>query len=332
MSQRKSMLKGKKLILATKPFAVENRGKSWLYTVSTLVFLILSIIGAASPFHFVIRLAFSLLTALLLVRLFSIYHDFLHKAILKDSLPAKVIFTFYGYYTLNPPGIWKRSHDYHHKHNSKLHTSSIGSFPIITREEYLALPQSGRFSYLFIRHPLTILLGYLFAFWWGMCMLSLIRNPSKHWGSAIAMIVHTGIAFCFVLFSGWASFWFAFMIPALLSSAIGAYLFYAQHNFPQASFREKQDWSYAHAALHSSSYMKMNPVLRWFTGNIGYHHIHHLNSRIPFYRLPEAHQAFPEFQVVSTTSLHPRDVFHCLQMKVWDPELKRMLKMGEIGG
>jgi omega-6 fatty acid desaturase (delta-12 desaturase) len=324
------MLEGKDLILATRPFAKENKAKSWGYTLSSFFLLALAIAGAVYPFHFAIRLIFSVLIALLLVRLFAIYHDFLHKSILKGSKVAKAIFTIYGFYTLNPPSIWKRSHDYHHKHNSKLYTSSIGSFPIVTTKEFLASSKLERNIYLFIRHPLTILCGYVFAFLWGMCLLSLIRNPTKHWDSLLAIIVHGAIGFSFFILGGWAVFWFGFMIPALISSCIGSYLFYAQHNFPQAQFKDKDNWTYAEAAMQSSSYMKMNPVLHWFTGNIGYHHIHHINALIPFYRLPEVHNSFAEFQVAKTTSLSPVDVFRCFQMKVWDPDLNRMLKRNEI--
>ena len=111
---------------------------------------------------------------------------------------------------------------------------------------------------------------------------------------------------------------------------MGAYLFYAQHNFPTVTFTDKNGWTYIGAAMQSSSYMKMGSVMQWFTGNIGFHHIHHTNARIPFYRLPEVYEAFPEFQNPKTTSLHPSDIFQCLQLKVWDPHLNRMLKMKEI--
>ncbi|MEZ4776947.1 MAG: fatty acid desaturase [Bacteroidia bacterium] len=324
------MLKGKELILATKPFAKEDRSKSWTYLISTLCLVLAAITASTFSFHPMIRLGLSLFIALLLVRLFAMYHDFLHKAILKKSTAAKVIFSFFGYYTLNPPSIWRRSHDYHHKHNSKLFSSSIGSFPVYTTAQFNKLSKFEQARYLFIRHPLTILFGYIFAFWFGMCVLSLIRNPKKHWDSAIALVVHHGIGISFIVIAGWATFWFSFMIPALISSAIGAYLFYAQHNFPGVTFENKENWSYHDAALHSTSYMKMNRVMRWFTGNIGYHHIHHLNALIPFYRLPEAHKNFSEFDVVKRTSLNPRDIYHCFQVKVWDPHLNQMLRLNEL--
>lgn len=324
------MLKGRELILATKPFAKEDRKKSWLYFFSCMVLLLLAIGAAAFPFHPLIRLGFSVVAALLMVRFFAMYHDFLHNAILKGSKTANAIFTFYGYYTLNPSSIWKRSHDYHHKHNSKLHSASIGSFPIYTTEQFNELSWFRKVQYLFIRHPLTILLGYVFAFWYGMTVLSLLKNPSKHWDSVIALLVHHSIGIAIIVFAGWPTFWFAFMIPALVSSFIGSYLFYAQHNFPGAVFADKEEWSYAEAALRSTSYMKMNRVMHWFTGNIGYHHVHHINAMIPFYRLPEVHKAFSEFDIVHRTSLSPLEMYRCLQMKVWDPEMNRMLSLQEI--
>jgi len=324
------MLEGKQLILATKPFAKEYRNKSWIYFLTTFILLLLAISAATHPFHSAIRLVFSVLIALLLVRLFAMYHDFLHGAILKRSKIAQVMFTLFGYYTLNPPSIWKRSHDYHHKHNSKLHSSSIGSFPTYTLHQFRKLSKLEQNKYLFVRHPLTILCGYIFAFWFGMCVLSLIRSPRKHWDSAIALVVHHSIGIGFILLGGWAVFWYAFMIPALISSFIGSYLFYAQHNFPGATFENKKNWTYVDAALHSTSYIKMNRVMCWFTGNIGYHHVHHINAQIPFYRLQEVHKAFSEFKIVKMTSLNPLEMYRCFQLKVWDSDLNRMLKLSEI--
>ena len=110
-----------------------------------------------------------------------------------------------------------------------------------------------------------------------------------------------------------------------------SYLFYAQHNFPGVVFRKNQDWNYADAALLSSSYMKMNPIMQWFTANIGFHHIHHLNAKIPFYRLPDVMKAIPELQNAKTTSLRLSDIKECLKLKVWDPELNKMVSFMEMG-
>ena len=105
---------------------------------------------------------------------------------------------------------------------------------------------------------------------------------------------------------------------------------YAQHNFPTVSFADKSGWTYEKAAMESSSFMKTNRIMAWFTANIGYHHVHHLNARIPFYRLPEVLRAIPELQQAKVISLHPRDIVRCLRLKVWDVDLQRMVGLREI--
>jgi len=324
------MLEGKELILATREFAQEDRLKSWLYTLVTFVILMLAYVGAWYPVHLLINVLFSILAGLTLVRMFVIYHDYVHSTILQKSLFAKMLFAPFGLYFLAPMSIWRRSHDYHHKHNSKLYTSSIGSFPTVTKKKFLASSKMERTTYLFIRHPLTITFGYLFAFVWGMCILSLIRSPDKHWDSAVALLFHYSIGFIVYSFFGIQGFLLGFLFPSLIASGIGSYLFYAQHNFPGATFKEKDGWTYVNAALKSSSYMKLNPLMHWFTANIGYHHIHHVNARIPFYKLPEVYKKMPEFQDAKTTSLLPGDIWKCFRLKVWDPDSNRMIGLKEM--
>ncbi|MDF2456341.1 MAG: fatty acid desaturase [Cytophagaceae bacterium] len=324
------ILEGKKLILATKPFAKEERPKSWMHTISTLVLLICAYASIYWVEPVALKIFFCILASLISVRMFIIYHDYLHKTILQNSAMANVIFTLFGLYILSPRSVWKRSHDYHHKHNSKLFTSSVGSFPIVTKEKFLSLRASDRRAYLFIRHPLTILLGHIFTFTFGLSLLPLMRSPDKHWDAAIALVLHYSLAVLIYMVAGPLNFALAFLLPAFISGAMGSYLFYAQHNFPGTHFEDKEGWTYISAAMNSSSYMKMNKLMHWFTGNIGYHHIHHLNARIPFYRLPEAFEKIPELQSAKTTSLNPIDIFRCLRLKVWDVETKTMIGHREL--
>ena len=100
----------------------------------------------------------------------------------------------------------------------------------------------------------------------------------------------------------------------------GAYLFFAQHTFPDAHIKGRHEWTFVKAAVEASSYMVMGPVMRFFTANIGFHHVHHLNATIPFYRLPEAMAGIPELQNPGKTSLSPKDIAYCLSLKVWDTE------------
>lgn len=318
------MLTGKQLILATKPFAKETRWKSWYYTLSTLTILL----GLYAAMVFVpflpVRILLSVLSGLVIVRMFVIYHDFQHHTILHRSATANALFTAFGVFILAPASIWKRSHDYHHAHNSKLFSASIGSYPIMTQQKFLESTPAEQRAYLITRHPLTILLGYFSMFMVGMSVRSFLSSPSRHFDSLLALILHFTAATLICIYMGWLSLVLLIILPFFIACAIGAYLFYAQHNFPGVTFRDKEGWCHDNAAMASSSYMVMNPFWKWVTANIGYHHIHHLNSRIPFYRLPETMEAIPELREAKITSLAPSAIIACLKLKIWSPEANQM--------
>ncbi|HTA83375.1 MAG TPA: fatty acid desaturase [Bacteroidia bacterium] len=319
------MLTGKELILATRQYAVEDKAKSWFYVLSTLILASAAYVGAALITNIPIRFVLGVLAGLITIRMFVLYHDFEHHAILNKSFMGKVVFSVFGLLSLAPVSIWKRSHDYHHKHNSKLFSSSIGSYLIITREKFDSLSPAEQRKYLLSRHPLTILFGYFTMFFFGISMRSFLNNPRKHYDSLIAMVIHITLIVLVIYFLGWQAWLFSMFVPFFVSGCLGDYLFYAQHNFPTVKFHDNAEWAYEKAALESSSFMDMGPIMNWFTANIGYHHIHHMNSRIPFYRLPEVMAAFPELQHPKRTSLSLKDISACLKLKVWDPSKDRMV-------
>lgn len=323
------MLEGKELILATKPYAKEILWKSWLYSMSTLAIVIAFMFGMYLLDNIYLRMLCSLGTGLTMVRMFVIYHDHQHHAILHQSPLGNVIFTLWGIYMLTPTSIWKRSHDYHHNHNSKLFSASIGSFPILTKDKFLKISKLQQRAYLAVRSPLSIIFGYFSMFIYGMSYQSFTSSPRRHWDSLVALVVHVTIAVLIFVFYGWFTF-VLFLFPFFFSFMMGAYLFYAQHNFPGVTFKENIEWSYEHAALESSSFMKMNFFWRWVTANIGFHHIHHINSKIPFYRLPEVMKAFPELQQPKVTTLNPSDIVACFKLKLWDPVRNKMISRAEI--
>jgi omega-6 fatty acid desaturase (delta-12 desaturase) len=254
-----------------------------------------------------------------------IYHDQQHQAILPNSRIAQVLMRVFGILVLSPSSIWQSSHNHHHNHNSKLRGSHIGSFPIMTREQYLKCSRTERFGYLFTRHPLTILFGYPIVFLYGMAFSPFFNNPKAHYDCMAAFVVHLSISVTLIFFFGWPALLLTQVIPHFIASAIGTYLFYAQHNFPGVTFNDRAGWTYDKAALESSSYIQTGPLLGWITANIGYHHIHHLNARIPFYRLPEVSSQIPELSTPKTTSLHPTEIIRCLRLKVWDVEAQEMV-------
>ncbi len=310
--------KDRSLLIASRDYACEQRFWSWWHCCTTFVALAISACAAAMADATWVRLLGSLLTGLTLVRMFILYHDYQHQAILKDSRLATAILSIYGYIMLTPPSVWKRSHDHHHRHNSKLFGASIGSFPIMTTENYRTASRLEKLEYRIARSPLIILLGYLTVFMFGMCMRPFLLDSRRHWDAPFSLLCHFGLIAAFCYYADWQTAVLVFILPTWIASTSGAYLFYIQHNFPDAKIRRCEEWSYTKAALRSSSYLELGPVMHWLTGNIGYHHVHHLNAKIPFYRLPEAMAGLEELQNPSKTSLRLSDIWACLRLKLWN--------------
>lgn len=319
---------GKRAMRATASFARERKGKSWWVVLSSITLLALALAGTFPVWAWPFRLVSSLLAALLMVRVFVIYHDHQHRAILSKSVAADRLMKVVGVLLLAPPSSWKHSHDAHHAHNSKLHGNDLGSFPTMTCERYRSSSWKERLRYRISRHPLTILCGYLTSFAFAMCLDPFLEDRRRHFDGLLSLLVHAAIIAAVGVFFGWAGVLFTIVLPFGAASALGSYLFYAQHNFPGVSLMDEDGWTYEGAALESSSFMQMPRVLHWFTGNIGYHHIHHLNARIPFYRLPEVYKALPDLQKAKRTSLAPGDVLRCLRLKVWNVDEQRLVGYG----
>lgn len=322
---------GKALIEATRPFTGECVRTSWAHLASTLLLMVGCTALLVRPLFWPLRLALAALEGLAIVRMFVLYHDHLHGSFLRSSKVARALFWPFGVLVMAPPLVWRETHNYHHAHTAKLVGSHIGSYPLMTTEWWAQATPRERSRYRFVRHPLTILFGYFTAFMLEMCALSFLRSPRKRWDSALALGVNLAISGLILWAAGFGVFFFAWFLPHFLACATGAYLFYAQHNFPEAVLQRRDQWSYDRAALESSSFMEVGPVLAWFTANIGYHHVHHLNPSIPFYRLPEAMQALPELQNPGRTTLSLRSIATCFRQNLWDAERKRMVDYPSAG-
>jgi omega-6 fatty acid desaturase (delta-12 desaturase) len=315
----------RQLVSVTRPFGRESRSRSWWYVGSTLTALAATLGVAALAPAWPVRLAAGVLAGLLMARGFILYHDFMHGAILRRSKAAKVLMYAYGVLVLAPPRSWRKSHNFHHLHVGKLEGSSVGSFWIMTTAQWRAAPWTQRLHYRVVRSPVTMLLSYVTVFFWSMTVASLVRDPRRHWDSAIAIVVHAAIIAGAWLLGGAALATFLVFVPLGVASALGAYLFYAQHNFVGMRVLSETEWSMQRAALESCSYLRLGRTMRWLTGDIGFHHVHHLNAAIPFYRLAEAMDQIPELQSPTVTTLHPKDVIACLRLKLWDEDRGRMV-------
>ncbi len=316
---------GRELIAATKPFQKESRLRSWLHVAETFGVIAACTVALAlveSPW---IRVPLAIFQGLVIVRAFILYHDFMHLAILRGSRVAKWILHTYGVLVLTPPNTWRQTHNYHHAHTAKIVGSHVGSYLMVTTEMWEKMSEGERLMYKVIRHPLTIFFAYFTLFLYGMCLSSFLRNPRKNWDSAVAIAVNFALtALLWWAFGFWTMF-FVHFLPLFVATAAGGYLFYAQHNFPDLHVQPRDQWEYTRAALESSSYMETGRLLGWLTGNIGYHHVHHLNPGIPFYNLPEAMEAIPELQHPRKTSLWPEDIAACFEQKLWDADAERMV-------
>ena len=322
---------GQQLIKATAPFAVEDVAKSWWLVASTFSLMIAVLVGAAIIPWWPLRLMLSVLGALIMVRAFITYHDYMHGAILRTSRLAWILFHVYAAFALTPPRSWRKSHNYHHGHVGQISEASVGAFPLISTKMWREATPAQRASYRIQRHPLVVVFGYVTIFAYSICLLPLLQNPLKYWDSALALLGHIGLIALLWIYGGFDVAFFAVLLPTTIASALGSYLFFAQHSFKRMHIISPEAWSYYRAALESSSYMRLNKLMQWFTGNIGYHHIHHLNVRIPFYRLPEAMAAIHELQSPITTTLAPRDIIDCFRSCLWDEDSQRMVSYREAG-
>jgi omega-6 fatty acid desaturase (delta-12 desaturase) len=194
--------------------------------------------------------------------------------------------------------------------------------------EYQALSKRKRIGYRLFRNPLVMFgLGPI----WAMLVLPRFDIPCKRarivrsvWGTNVALAAFA-VAWCWLL--GWQDFLLVWLPPVLMAGSVGVWLFYVQHQFEDAYWESGDHWSYADAALRGSSYLELPAVLRFFTGNIGLHHVHHLSARIPNYNLKRAHDENPIFHDVPTLSLW--DGLRAVRLKLWDEERGRLVTFAE---
>jgi omega-6 fatty acid desaturase (delta-12 desaturase) len=267
----------------------------------------------------------------LLVRLFMIQHDCGHNAFFSSRKVNDWTGRVLGVLTLTPFDFWRHSHALHHAGSGNLDRRGIGDIDTLTVEEYLARSRWGRIKYRMYRHPLVMFgLGpvFLFAFQHRLPLggTHLGRMP---WLST--MLTNAGILALFAIIIallGVTTFLLLYLPMMVIGASIGVWLFYVQHQFEQTYWEEDTDWSHPDAALHGSSFYDLPRWLMWLTGNIGIHHLHHLSSRIPFYRLPEALADYPELRGIGRLTLWQS--LACVRLTLWDAAQRRMISFASL--
>ncbi|MEJ6397621.1 fatty acid desaturase [Yoonia sp. 208BN28-4] len=299
--------------------------------VSLVPFVILWVLACwVAQYSYLAAFAISVLNGCFLLRLFCIQHDCGHGSFFANRRVSDWVGRGLGIVTLTPYDVWRRTHSIHHSHAGDLDHRGIGDVMTLTTEEYHQRTAFGRFLYRAYRHPLVMFgLGptYLF-FLQNRLPLSCMDQGRKYWISALgtnaALAVILGVI---VWFGGWQALVLVFLPTSLIAASIGVWLFYVQHQFEQTQWDTHDDWQVHDAALHGSSHYDLPPILRWFSANIGIHHVHHLYARIPFYRLSEVLRDHKELVECSRMTL--RESWRCASLDLWDTQSRRLVSFKE---
>jgi omega-6 fatty acid desaturase (delta-12 desaturase) len=269
--------------------------------------------------------------AVFLVRLFMIQHDCGHGSFFRRRRANDAVGRVLGVLTFTPYDYWRRTHAVHHATTGNLDRRGTGDVTLLTIGEYRALPRWRRVAYRLSRHPLVLLgLGpfYLFVLKYRL-PVGMMRRGQGPWISAMAtnlaiaaLVTGVGTAV------GFGTALLAQLPITLLSGAIGVWLFYVQHQFERACWEREGEWSFHASALLGSTHYDLPAVLRWLTANIGIHHVHHLASRIPSYRLGEALADHPELRAIGRLGL--RESLGCFRLALWDEDAKRLVGFRDL--
>ena len=305
-----------------------------LLDVSTSVLPYFAISAAmyfAMRTSYLLTLALALPAAVALVRTFIVFHDCSHNSFLGSRRANAWLGMSLGLLLFSPFVRWRHDHAVHHATSGDLSRRGTGDIRTLTVTEYRGLPRRSRLGYRLLRNPIVMFgVGPVVALIVGPRIVAQgarERMRRSVIGTNVALAVMIG-ALCWLI--GWRGYLIVFIPPALLAGAIGIWLFYVQHQFEDSYWENTDQWSYADAALRGSSFLKLPAPLRFCTGNIGYHHIHHLNARIPNYNLRRAHEDNPLFHEVPTLSL--RDGLRAVSLKLWDEDRKRMVTFAQARG
>lgn len=286
-------------------------------------------ISYLAPLSLWLALPLAVLIGALLVRVFIIFHDCGHGSFFRSRRANDVVGFVTGLLTFTPYYEWRYEHSRHHATSGDLDRRGVGDVWVLTVQEYLEASRWKRFAYRLARNPIILFVvapAYVFlirqrfsaprrnrreqrSVWWMNLALSL---------AALAMMLWLGVVPYIVLQ----------LTAIMVAGAAGVWLFYVQHQFEEAYWERSEDWSYAAAALRGSSYYKLPRVLRWLSGNIGYHHIHHLSPRIPNYNLARCHRSAPIFERVP--ALRFGESLRSMRLHLWDEGRKRLVGFRQV--
>lgn len=327
MSKEKTMQLRKNVA----PFEKSDKKASTMQIINTFVpFFVLWFLAYQSLSVSVwLTVGLSLIAAGFVVRIFIIFHDCTHGSFFKSKKANAILGTISGVVTLFAYEKWKREHAIHHATSSNLDKRGVGDIWVMTIDEYLAASKMERLKYRLYRNPL-IMFGF------GPLYLVLIssrfnrkdarkKERNNTYLINVCLVVLYGAMIALI---GWQAFLLIQGTIMFTAGVLGIWLFYIQHTFEDSYFEDESEWDYVKAAVEGSSYYKLPKVLQWVTGNIGFHHVHHLSPRVPNYNLEKAHETVPPLQQATTITL--KSSLDSLRYKLYDAKNKTFVTFGEI--
>ena len=264
-----------------------------------------------------------------LVRVFIIHHDCGHGSFFKSRMANDVLGFITGVLTFTPYYQWRGEHALHHSTAGDLDRRGTGDVWTLTVQEYLESSRWNRFLYRLARNPVVLfVIAPLFLF----VVKHRFTSPkatrrerhSVYWTNLAVLALATGLSLIF----GLKAYLVIQLTAMMVAGSAGVWLFYVQHQFEGVYWERRGAWDYTAAALQGSSFYKLPKVLQWFSGNIGFHHIHHLSSRIPNYNLEKCHDANPLFQSVKAVTLFPS--LKSFTFRLWDEPRKKLVGYGHL--
>jgi omega-6 fatty acid desaturase (delta-12 desaturase) len=258
-----------------------------------------------------------------MVRMFIIFHDCCHGSFFKSRQANAIVGNIMGVLTLTPYDHWKHSHAVHHATAGDLDRRGTGDVLTLTLKEYLELPWYRKVGYRIMRNPLILFtIGSLLVFVIGHRFYSPKSGKREKASVLWTNLALAGVVVLLCWLVGWQAFLQVELPILFIACSAGVWLFYVQHNFDQTYWERHEKWEFFKAGMEGSSFYKLPAVLNWFTGNIGFHHIHHLGPRIPNYKLPVAHRENPIFHVRPLTIARS---LKSLRYRLWDEERKMLV-------
>lgn len=317
--------------IATLPYQFPDVNRSIWQIINSLGPLILLFAGMylSLKISYWLTLALAIPAAGFLVRTFIIFHDCCHGSFFKSKRANRIVGYITGILTFTPFERWQHDHSIHHATAGDLDRRGVGDVMTLTVDEYRALPPIKRFGYRLFRHPLIMFtVGPIYVFLISHRFALKKAGKRERMSVIITNLVLLVMVGSLSYFLGWKEYLMVHLPIIVFGTTAGVWLFYVQHNYEGSFWTRHTNWDFASAGLKGSSFYKLPRLLQWFTGNIGFHHIHHLNPRIPNYKLEACYRNSEIFQHVKPLTI--RSSLKSLNLRLWDEPSKRLVSLAAL--